>query len=490
MKYDVIIVGSGAGGSAAAYQLAQSGVRVLLIEKGTALPRDGSTLDPETVIRRGAFLSDEPWLDGQGNTVVPEEHFNVGGKTKWYGAALLRMSPHEFLADHAHQCLAWPLGYDDMAPYYEQAEALLGVRTFAPEPGLQSIVAGLRRLDSRWQRHPMPLGLSADILSNEHEAKHYDAFASVLGMKSDAERNFLERVRQRSNLALVTGKAVKRLIPHADVPTRVAGVEYDDGTRHEAHTVLLAAGTLHSPRLLQAYLESTGLNTRLPAYANVGRHYKAHLLTALMVFSPRIVRDVLCKTLLVLSDAFPHSSVQTLGGNLAEEIILGQMPRLLPTSMGRPFARRVYGLFLQTEDGSHRDNRIVAGQDGGMPVIDYDAARLTPAFDEHRALVRTLKGQMLRLGYLSVSKAVPVTGTAHACGTLVTGRDPNTSVTNPEGRVHGMENLYVVDGSVFPRSSRVNPALTIYAWGLRVASKLGKGGFYESRFARVDSIRA
>ena len=60
MKYDVIIIGSGAGGSAAAYQLVQSGARVLLLEKGTQLPRDGSTLNPDTVMRRGAFLSDDP----------------------------------------------------------------------------------------------------------------------------------------------------------------------------------------------------------------------------------------------------------------------------------------------------------------------------------------------------------------------------------------------------------------------------------------------
>ena len=70
------------------------------------------------------------------------------------------------------------------------------------------------------------------------------------------------------------------------------------------------------------------------------------------------------------------------------------------------------------------------------------------------------------------ASAIPITGTAHACGTLVAGRDPAQSVVDAGGRVHGMENLYVVDGSVLPRSSRVNPALTIYAWALRVASLL------------------
>jgi len=63
MQYDVIIIGSGAGGSAAAYHLTQTGKRVLLLEKGEPLPIDGSTLDVDTVMRRGAFLNDEPWLD-------------------------------------------------------------------------------------------------------------------------------------------------------------------------------------------------------------------------------------------------------------------------------------------------------------------------------------------------------------------------------------------------------------------------------------------
>ena len=130
MKYDVIIIGSGAGGSAAAYHLTQTGRRVLLLEKGEALPRDGSTLDVDTVMRRGAYLSTEAWLDRTGKLVVPEEHFNLGGKTKWYGAALLRFGAREFEADPAHDCLPWPIGYDDLEPYYEEAERLLGVRTF------------------------------------------------------------------------------------------------------------------------------------------------------------------------------------------------------------------------------------------------------------------------------------------------------------------------------------------------------------------------
>ncbi len=473
MRYDVIIIGSGAGGAAAAYHLTQVGRRVLLLEKGQALPTDGSTLDVETVMRRGAFLNDEPWLDRTGRLVIPEEHFNVGGKTKWYGAALLRFSPQEFEADTERGFLPWPIRYQDLVPYYEEAERLLAVRTFPPERDLQHLVTALRGRDAGWTPHRLQVGLAADIRQHPREARHFDGFASVLGLKSDAQVSLLDRLRQRPNFTLLTGAAVRALLPNVSGAEGIAGVECEDGMRYHADVVMLAAGALHSPRLLQRYLEASGLAERLPAYANVGRNYKSHVLTALLAFGHREVTDVLGKTLLLTHDAFPHSTVQTLGGNLAAEIVRTQAPRWAPAVAVDPLAQRAIGLFLQTEDGSHPDNRIVAAAGSPpRPRIDHDWSRIPHAHAEHQALVRTLKGQLLRVGFLPVTKAIPLSGTAHACGTLVAGEAPAQSVVDAEGRVHGMRNLFVVDGSVLPRSSRVNPALTIYAWALRVASRL------------------
>jgi len=471
MRYDVIIIGSGAGGSAAAYHLTQTGRKVLLLEKGLPLPRDGSTLDVDTVMRRGAYLSKEQWVDRNGRPIAPEEHFNLGGKTKWYGAALLRFAPHEFEADPAHQCRAWPIGYDELAPYYDEAEQLLGVRPFPVEPNFRQLVSRLRALDVGWEEHILNVGLSADILSFPEEASRFDGFASVRGLKSDAETCLLDRVRSKSNLTILTGKGVARLIADTVSPTRLKGVECEDGSRYDADTVLLAAGALHSPRLLQRYLEQSGLAGRLPAFRNVGRNYKFHVLTALLAFSHRKITDVLSKTALLTHAAFPHSTVQTLGGSLARQIVLTQAPAFAPRALVEPFAQRAVGLFLQTEDGSHSEQRVVATA-GGPPQIDNDPGRLPSAHAEHRALTRTLRAQLLRLGYVPVTKAIPLSGTAHACGTLIAGSDPETSVVSAEGRVHGLDNVYVVDGSVLPRSSRVNPALTIFAWALRVASRI------------------
>jgi len=157
--YDAIIVGSGAGGCAAAKTLIDAGLRVALVEKGRELPRDESTLDIGKVVHQGIFKSQESWIDGRDQEFKPEEYFNVGGKTKWYGAALLRYSPNEFLPDPAHQCRGWPISYEDLRPYYDAATRDLGVRLFDCEPDLARISATMTARCPEWRSEPMPLGL-------------------------------------------------------------------------------------------------------------------------------------------------------------------------------------------------------------------------------------------------------------------------------------------------------------------------------------------
>lgn len=490
MAYDVIIVGSGAGGSAAAYELSCSGKHVLLLEQGTVLPKDGSTLDVEKVSRRHLFIDDDPWADRDGNTIVPQERSNLGGKTKWYGAALLRFSPQEFAADASHQYLAWPIGYGDLEPYYEQAEQLLSVRTFPIEADFQRIVSGLRKRDPGWRKQALPVGLAPDILNYPEEAKHFDAFASPRGLKSDAETCFLNRVKNMPNLHIMTGKKVISLNAANGDNTMLDGVECEDGSRYQADQVLLAAGALHSPRILQRFMEINGLADKLPCYKHIGRNYKFHILTAMLMLTWRPQRDLLRKTTLLTHEQLPHSSVQPLGW-LDGALLAPELPNLAPRWLANMIGRRVYGFFLQTEDGSHPDNRVTASSASGLPQLNYDPSRIPSAHLEHRRFVRLLQRQLLGLGYIGLVKAIPITGTAHACGTLVAGHDPATSVVNAQGRVHGMQNLYVVDGSVLPRSSKVNPALTIYAWGLRVASLLAnQGETHESQATKSDPLRA
>lgn len=471
MFYDVIIIGSGAGGSAAAYQLTQTGKRVLLLEQGQALPRDGSTLDVDKVVRQKLFIDDSPWLDKQGKMIAPQERSNLGGKTKWYGAALARFSEKEFESDHAHQCLPWPISYAELVPFYEAAEHILAVRTFEIEPDFKKIVDGLQKQDSQWRSQPLSMGLSQDILNHREEVTHFDAFASVLGLKADGE-SFLDRVKDNTNLSILTGKKVTKLLADSENPFRLAGVICEDGSQYQSNIVLLAAGALHSPRLLQRYIENAGLTEKLACCSQIGRNYKFHLLTAMLMMNVKPQTDVLRKTTVLLHDALSHSSVQPLGW-MDGTLLAPELPNFVPSWLANMIGKRVYGFFLQTEDGSHPDNRVIAAvHTNKLPTLDYDAERIPAALAEHRQLVSMLKRQLLSIGYLGLTKKIPLDGSAHACGTLVAGNHPETSVIDANGKVHGLENLYVVDGSALPRSSRVNPALTIYAWSLRVTSML------------------
>lgn len=320
----------------------------------------------------------------------------------------------------------------------------------------------------------MPMGLSAGILRAPAEARHFDGFASVADLKSDAETSFLRRVQSLPNFSIQTGRAVVELIGDPNDATHIEGVQLEDGTKLAGRTVILAAGALHSPRLLQGYVDAQNLSARLPCAENIGRNLKFHLLTAMIGVSTTRMTDVIRKTRIFLNSDLPHSSVQPLGFD--GELISTLIPRLVPRRVARLVGDHAYGFFLQTEDGAHRDNRVIAASLGKqrLPCVDYDVTRTPAAADEHRRLVRGFRASLARTGMLAFSQRVGLAGTAHVSGTLLTGKDAATSVVDPEGRVHGMRSLYVVDGSILPRSSRVNPSLTIYAWALRIAKLLAE----------------
>lgn len=470
--YDAIIIGSGAGGSAAAYSLVQAGKRVLILERGGYLPRDGSTLEVQQVFKQGRFKNSIPWVNNQNQPLHPDEFYNVGGKTKWYGAALLRFSPHEFEPDTDFQCLGWPIGYPELAPYYAQAEGILGVRHFDYEPGLRKLIARIDAKRSGWRAEPLPLGLKNEILQDSREAKHFDGFASIGGYKADAEAAFLKPILEQPNCTLMTGKGVTDFQFEANMPTLITGVRCADDSVYHARDVILAAGAMTSPRLLQNYLQRTGLDQTLPIAPMVGANIKLHLNSALLAFSPFRQHDLLRKTAIFHHDDFPHSTIQSLGW-IDGEILATQLPAAVPKFVANALGERAIGFFLTTEDGSDPDNRVIA-QSGrhGVPMLDYELKRLPASLNEHHALTRAFTYRLLTAGLVSASRPMGLTGTAHALGSMVTGKDRAKSVVDAQGKVHGMQHLYVADGSVLPRSSRVNPALTIYAWGLRLGQHL------------------
>ncbi len=469
--FDVIIIGSGAGGAAAAYKLVKAGKRVLMLEKGNRLPRDASTLSTAIVFKEGRFFNKTEWQDGRGEPFTPTgEHYNLGGKTKWYGAALLRFSAHEFEADPSYQCLAWPFGLSELEPYYAEAERMLHVNHFKNEPELQSVIDRILSSDPSWRVEPLPLALKPEIVNDPQEAKHFDGFASVAGYKGDAEECFIKLIEDEPNFRLLLDTEVTSFL-HADgSPATIEGVSCADGANFRAGIVILACGAMSSPRLLSDYLVATGLDRTLPGADWVGRNFRMHINSALVVFSAFRDTDVLRKTAIFFNHKHPHSTVQCLGW-IDGELLATQLPAVTPEFITNAIGPRALGFFVTTEDGSSVDNRVVSNR-GGRPILDYAFERIKPSRDEHKACIHDFERALLHAGFIGASQWTGLAGTAHAVGTLVTGSDPLSSVVDPHGKVHGMENLYVSDGSVLPRTSRVNPALTIYSWGLRLGERL------------------
>jgi choline dehydrogenase-like flavoprotein len=470
-QFDAIVIGSGAGGGSVAYKLANAGKRVMLVEKGPFLPRDASTLEVREVFVDGVYKNHVVWLDSKGRDFVPGEFYNVGGKTKWYGAALFRFRPMEFEADPDYGLLGWPFGYDELKPYYDEATDLLGINTFKNEPELQALLDKITTAEPAWQLHPLPLGLSKDIVNHPEEAKHFDGFASPSGLKADSERNLIDHIRDKPNFTLLAGDPVSALIAAPGDPRTIVGVKCADGSIYEADTIVLAAGAMTSPRILQDHLHASGI--ALPCGDLVGANFKMHINSAVLGFSPFKDHDVLRKTAVLYNDKFPHSSMQCLGW-IDPEMLATQAPPEMPSFLDKLLGTRAIGFWATTEDASSPQNRIISGGPGGKPIMDYSLDRIPHATKEHRALIDDWIERLLGAGLVGVNKYMGMAGTAHALGSMVTGDDPKTSVVDPHGKVHGMERLYVGDGSPLPRASRVNPSLTIYAWGLRLGDHLAR----------------
>ena len=226
-----------------------------------------------------------------------------------------------------------------------------------------------------WKTEPLPLGLARLDSRSSAEAAQFDGFASAAGLKGDGETVFLSRLRSMPNVSLLTGVASRRAHRQPGSPQRITGVRLEDGRD------LAREACFSPPAHCTRRACSLGIWTQLasPTHCrppqHVGRNLKLHLLTAVIALSPSRKNDLIRKTTLLTNERFPHSSVQPLGFD--GELIGTLVPKLVPRFMAREIGRRAYGFFLQTEDGSHPDNRVLAGDraDAGLRRSSPAAAR-------------------------------------------------------------------------------------------------------------------
>jgi choline dehydrogenase-like flavoprotein len=528
--YDVIIIGSGAGGGTLARHLAPSGKRILLLERGDWLPREPQNWSAADVFVDNRYVSPDTWYDAEGKAFQPQVHYCVGGATKMYGAALYRMRAEDFgeLRHHGGLSPAWPIPYEAMEPYYTKAEQLYqvhGVRGEDPTEPFASApydhpavsheprIAQLSEAFAAAGLHPFhaPCGVMLNEsnmpYSNCVRCSTCDGFPCLVQAKSDAEVLGVRPALEHDNVTLLAGAKVVALKtnPAGTAVTEVVVERADEGTgtggsavtgtgggngkgereTYTADIVVVSCGAANTAKLLLSSATDKHPGGLANGSDQVGRNYMFHNSQAVLAISKEPNPTVFQKTLGVndyyfASDAweFPMGNIQMVGKSVAD-MYRGEKPlmtKLAPTFSLADVAEHAVDFWLSTEDIPQPENRVTVDRNGHL-TLAYHASNDT-ARDRLFEQLRSLLGHLgmhehhliPRWAYLE--NKIPVAGVAHQAGTCRFGSDPSLSALDPNCKAHELDNLYVVDTSFFPSISAVNPALTAMANALRVGDHL------------------
>jgi choline dehydrogenase-like flavoprotein len=510
-SYDVIVIGSGAGGGTLVHQLAPSGKRILLLERGGWLPREPQNWLAQDVFVDGRYMSPDTWYYPDGSSFQPQVHYFVGGATKLYGAALYRLRKEDFgeLRHHDGVSPAWPISYEEMEPYYTRAEQLYQVHgargedpteppASAPyphpavshEPRIQQLSDDLAAAGLHPFHAPCGILLDEDDMPYSRcvRCQNCDGFPCLVHAKSDAEVISVRPALEHPNVTLLTGAEAVRLQTN-DAGTAVTGVEVNvDGAREtfSADLVVLSCGAANSAKLLLSSHSDRHPRGLANGSDQVGRNYMFHNSVAVLALSKERNDTVFQKTLGVndfyfsggSEFEFPLGNIQMVGKSQAP-MFHGEKPgetRFAPSWTLEEVAKHAVDFWLSTEDLPLPDNRVTLADDGNItiaykPSNEDSRNRL---FDKLKSILGDLgmhQGHLLP-HHAYLKNEIPVAGVAHQAGTCRFGSDPASSVLNTDCRAHELDNLYVVDTSFFPSIGAVNPALTAMANAVRVADHL------------------
>jgi len=509
-SYDVVIVGTGAGGGTLARHLAPSGKRVLLLERGGWLPREKQNWQAQDVFVENRYISPDTWYDEQGKPFQPQVHYFVGGATKFYGAALYRLRAEDFgeLRHHGGVSPAWPIPYDELEPYYTKAEQIYEVHgargedpteppSSAPypfpavshEPRIQQLSDDLVAAGYHPFHAPCGIRLAESDLPHSTciRCETCDGFPCLVQAKSDAEVLGVRPALEHPNVELWTNAHVTRLDTDP-AGTSVTGVvvERDGATETVGgNVVVLACGAANTAKLLLVSASEQHPNGLANGSDQVGRNYMFHDSTAVLALSRDENPTVFQKTLALndfyfSSDDFeyPLGNIQMVGKSSAP-MFRGEKPvetKLAPEWTLDRIARHAIDFWLSTEDLPAPENRVTVDGDGKV-TLSYKETnaeakkRLTAKLHSMLGMLGMQEDNLFhRFAYMK--NAIPVAGCAHQAGTCRFGTDPATSVLDVDCKAHELDNLYVADTSVFPSIGAVNPALTAMANAIRVGDRL------------------
>ena len=503
--FDLIIIGSGAGGGTLTYALAQTGKKILLLERGGYLPREKENWDPGAVFPNHRYKTDEVWFDQIGKKFSPGNYYFVGGNTKMYGAVLFRLRKEDFGDIHHHGGIspAWPISYEEMAPWYAKAERLYSVHgkrgvdptdppgedyphpPVAHETRIHEVVDRLSGLGL----HPFPLPLGVRLNEQEPEKSACikcdtcDGFPCLVNAKADAHTTCVVPALRHPNVTLVTHAKVSRLVTDASGRI-VSGVEAEvngEPQKFSGDIVIVSCGAINSAALLLRSANDKHPNGLANGSDQVGRNYMCHLNSAIVSVSNKPNPTKFQKTFGINDYYFkgpdfeyPMGHIQTLG-KAKKEMLQEDAPFITPGLALDYIASHSIDWWVTSEDLPDPENRVTLTKDGQI-CLHY-----TPNNEEgHKRILARLREIVHEIGcdlhFLPIvgylSKRIPRAGVAHQVGTVRFGTDPENSVLDPNCKAHEIENLHVVDGGFFCSSSAVNPALTIIANALRVSDHL------------------
>jgi len=509
-NYDVIIIGTGAGGGTLAHALADSGKQILLLERGDFLPREMDNWDPKPVFVDGKYISADKWFDRDGKPFQPQVHYFVGGATKLYGAALYRLRPQDFgeLKHASGVSPSWPLSYDEFEPWYSKAEQLYHVHGNAGEDPTE----GHRSAPYPWPAvshegriqqiaddlakggyHPFhaPCGIMLDEASRPRSTcircSWCDGYPCLVHAKADADVVAVRPVMHRPNITLLTGSEVTKL--ETDGSGRVVTgvvVSRDGGNEvYRGDIVVVSAGAANSAKLLLNSATDVHTNGLANGSDQVGRNYMFHNCKAIVALSKEKNDTVFQKTLgindfyLATKDyQWPMGNIQMIGKSNAEAM-RGEQPEktmFAPNWTLSDVAEHAVDFWLTTEDLPVPENRVTTDKEGNVHLAysstnDDEADHLYGELKKILNRTGMAQHHVLRKNFY-MSMDIPVAGVAHQAGTCRFGADPATSVLDANCKAHELDNLYVVDTSFFPSIGAVNPALTAMANALRVGDHL------------------
>jgi len=507
--YDVIIIGSGAGGGTLARHLSSSGKSILILERGGWLPRELENWDATEVFIKNRYVPTETWYDSKGKAFQPGIHYCVGGATKFYGAALYRLRKEDFgeLAHYDGISPAWPISYDEMEPYYTQAEQMYQVHgargedpteppSSAPypfpavshEPRIQQLHDDLARAGHR------PFHAPCGIMLNERQPEFSpcircntcDGFPCFVHAKSDAEVLGVRPALQHSNVTLLTGAKVVTLKTNTAGTAVTHVVVERDGQQeiYQGGVVVVSCGAANSAKLLLQSANDKHPNGLANGSDQVGRNYMFHNSAAVLAISREPNPTRFQKTL-GLNDFYfgmpgfdyPMGNIQMVGKSQGP-MYKGEKPieaGLAPMFALDDIAAHAVDFWLSTEDLPKPENRVTLERDCNIRLC-YSPSNAVPK----ERLYNTLKSMLNHLDMhehlvprnLYMKNEIEIGGVAHQAGTVRFGADAETSVLDTNCKAHELDNLYVVDTSFFPSIGAVNPALTAMANALRVGDHL------------------